>query len=200
MAETLQEGKFALFLLSTNVPCSENLSALSYCPKLSWALLWNCNETRRFKRRVQSQSFGPKFITCFPSFRMLRGGSSVPIAMPLRMLEVFTEGRLYSQSDDISETAVDHAVCDTLLYLVQKGWCTPYALTSQTDRRPRSEEKESHSLDHCMHATRTITQRRSRCMPSTHTWTNESYDAGRGRPSICDIIWIRSIEVSVLPN
>ena len=52
---------------------------------------------------------------------MLRGNSSVPIAMPLRMLEVFTDERVFSQSESITETEISQAVRDILLYLVKQG-------------------------------------------------------------------------------
>ncbi|XP_033636657.1 ubiquitin-protein ligase E3C-like [Asterias rubens] len=54
--------------------------------------------------------------------RMLRGNSSVPIAMPLRMLEVFTDERVFSQSESITETEISQAVRDILLYLVKQGY------------------------------------------------------------------------------
>ncbi|XP_022110390.1 ubiquitin-protein ligase E3C-like [Acanthaster planci] len=54
--------------------------------------------------------------------RMLPGNSTVPIALPLRMLEVFTEGTLYHQSGSLSDMDVDLAVSDTLIYLVQNGY------------------------------------------------------------------------------
>ncbi|XP_038056314.1 ubiquitin-protein ligase E3C-like [Patiria miniata] len=75
--------------------------------------------------------------------RMLGGDSHVPIAVPLRMLEVFTEGALYQQSQRLSDADVDLAVSDTLLYLVQNGYYR-YIRILMDERLPPGIEYPNH--------------------------------------------------------